>query len=191
MGEFVQPVVLVGGRSKRFGRDKLVEPIGMSNGLETWLVDRPIHALRECFGQRVGVVGECDPRIHARADLVVPDPHPGIGPLGGIVSALRWAHGSVFVLAGDMPSVTPDTVRRLLAAAAMRPKTGAVLATTHRVAPPQWCVGIYRSGLTSALERAVQSGVRAVKDAVPRESIELVEVEAGAVRDVDSLADLS
>ena len=56
--DLIQPVVLVGGKSRRFGRDKLREPIGESRA--EWLVDRPIRALREVFGARVAVVGECD-----------------------------------------------------------------------------------------------------------------------------------
>src|SRR5262245_59553696 len=79
-----QPIVLVGGKSTRFGRDKLREVVG-----DGWLVDRPIAALREVFGARVAVVGECDDEVAQRGDRVITDRFPGVGPIGGIVSALE------------------------------------------------------------------------------------------------------
>ncbi len=57
----IQPVVLVGGRSTRFGRDKLREPVGCAREP---LVQRPIRALRAVFGPRVMLVGECHPAGH-------------------------------------------------------------------------------------------------------------------------------
>ncbi len=80
----IQPIVLVGGSSRRFGRDKLREPLGGG-----WLVDRPIAALREVFGGHVRLVGACHPEVARRGDGVIPDSHPGTGPVGGIVSALE------------------------------------------------------------------------------------------------------
>jgi molybdopterin-guanine dinucleotide biosynthesis protein A len=82
----IQPVVLVGGKSRRFGRDKLKEVVGAGG---VWLVDRPIGALRAVFGARVAVVGECDAGVAARADMVIEDTRPGVGPIGGILSALE------------------------------------------------------------------------------------------------------
>ena len=51
--EEIQPIVLVGGSSRRFGRDKLREPVAGPDGSVGWLVDRPIAALRGVFGRVV------------------------------------------------------------------------------------------------------------------------------------------
>ena len=56
--EKIQPVVLVGGQSSRFGRDKLIESVHGE-----LLVSRPINALRAVFGNRVAIVGECDQQV--------------------------------------------------------------------------------------------------------------------------------
>src|SRR5438552_9917188 len=125
--EPIQPIVLVGGRSTRFGRDKLREPLG-----EGWLIDAPIRALREVFGSPVAAVGECDPDVAARFDRIIPDLHPGAGPIGGIVSALKSAGKAVFVLAGDLPRITPGVVRAVAGAAETNPWAWAVMAQGAR-----------------------------------------------------------
>lgn len=146
----VQPVVLVGGRSSRFGRDKLREPIGEGQ----WLVDRPINALRVVFGLRVALVGECDPEIASRGNLVIPDVLPGVGPIGGIVSALRAHSGPVFVLSGDLPSIDASTISELLDAASKGPATcWAVWAHSGR---PEPCIGVYFQSALDSLEDALR-----------------------------------
>jgi CTP:molybdopterin cytidylyltransferase MocA len=52
---------------------------------------------------------------------VLPDAVPGLGPLGGILAAMRWAEGlgagRVLTVAVDMPFMPRDLVRRLTGAA--------------------------------------------------------------------------
>lgn len=107
------PIVLVGGASRRFGRDKLIEPFH-----EGMLVEHPIRALRDVFGPRVTLVGDCNPAIPPFAAHHLRDRFPGAGPLGGILTALTHFAAPVFVLAGDMPNVRPEHVRAILNAAA-------------------------------------------------------------------------
>lgn len=140
----ITPVVLVGGKSRRFGRDKLLEPWG--SGV---LVQRPIEALRDVFGGRVLLVGDACPALAPLADGVLPDLYPGAGPLGGIITALRSTRLDVFVLAGDLPHVDPPLVRRLLAAAAANPGRRAILAAGDHAEP---CIGLYRRAALDVLE---------------------------------------
>jgi molybdopterin-guanine dinucleotide biosynthesis protein A len=148
----IQPIVLVGGKSRRFGRDKLREPWG-SDGRA--LVQYPIDTLREVFGRRVKLVGACDPAIEQLADGVIPDLHPGVGPMGGILSALAYWLGPIFVLAGDMPSFTDVEVTALLVAAEGHSAAHAVCACTDRLHP---CAGVYTQYARPALETRVSSG---------------------------------
>jgi molybdopterin-guanine dinucleotide biosynthesis protein A len=120
-----------------------------------WLVDRPIAALREVFGARVGLVGECDPAVAARADRVFPDRYPGLGPAGGILSALEATRGAVFVLAGDLPDITSGAIGAILAFAAARPQAWAVLGQTDRIEP---CIGLYRAACTDLLRARITTG---------------------------------
>lgn len=147
----IQPIVLVGGASARFGRNKLLEPL-LGGEL---LVDRPIRALRAVFGPRVALVGACDDRIAARGDLVLVDRWPGMGPAGGIASALAHFECDVFVLAGDLPAITEETVRSVLTRAAAGPEAAAVLAC---VSCPEPCIGLYRQSALAPLLRSLSAG---------------------------------
>ncbi len=179
----IQPVVLVGGQSVRFGRDKLREPWGVDGRV---LVQRPIEALRAVFGARVKLVGACDESIVPLADGTIPDVHPGIGPMGGIASALEAWGGPVFVLAGDMPMVTAEVVRRVVAAG--RPNAGAlaVLAETDRLHP---CAGVYAAAALPLLTARVGAGEYRLGSALPPGLVVGVRVDAEAMRNVNVTED--
>lgn len=178
----IRPVVLVGGRSTRFGRDKLREPLE-GGGM---LVMRPIAALREVFGARVALVGEAHPDVLAAGDEAVADGRPGMGPMGGLASALRGEE-AVFVLAGDMPGVTAEDVRKVLAAAAEAPQAWAVLAATNREHP---CFGLYRRECLATLEEHLSAGRLGMTGALPRERVVFTPCSKEAVRNVNTPADL-
>src|SRR5262249_4123144 len=184
MWEAIQPVVLVGGASRRFGRDKLREPAGRP---DEWLVDRPIAALRAVFGPRVVAVGDCGPAVAARADLHVRDAFPGRGPLAGIVSAIEASRTDVFVLPGDAPGITPGVVRQLLAAADEDPGAWAVLGLTDR---PEPCIGVYRVACAAEVRLRLESGDGALIDAVSEGRRVLVAIPANAARNVNRPEDL-
>ena len=100
--------VLAGGVSRRFGRDKAAAMVG---GIT--LVDRAARTLAEVFAEVV-VVSSRD----AASDWpIIPDLRPPCGPLGGIEAALQRAEETrlegAFVLACDLPLVTPETVRTI------------------------------------------------------------------------------
>lgn len=177
----VQPVVLVGGRSSRFGRDKLRERLA-DGGM---LVERPIAALREVFGPRVKVVGACHPEVAAAADGVIEDLHPGQGPMGGIVSALAAWGGPVFVLAGDMPGVTAEDVRAVAEAA--EGGAWAVLASCGTVHP---CFGVYGPGARPTLEALLAEGRGRLTGALPAARVVLVGRPAAACGNVNTPGEL-
>lgn len=175
----IQPIVLVGGRSRRFGRDKLREPF--EGG---WLVDRPIAALRDVFGPCVAAVGECDPAVATRADLVIRDRYPGVGPAGGILSALEEAGKDVFVLAGDLPRIRAETVRAIVARGAEAPEAWAVLADSGRLEP---CIGIYRAACISVIQKSVGGGrSTAVRDVVPAPYLVRIAIPAAVAANVNT-----
>lgn len=147
----IQPVVLVGGVSARFGRNKLLEPLE-SGGM---LVDRSIGALRSVFGGRVALVGRCDPQVAARGDLIAPDHWPGTGPAGGVASALSHFGRDVFVLAGDLPNISAAAILTVLECAGRNPQAAAALAC---VQCPEPCVGFYRLTALDSLTRSLKAG---------------------------------
>lgn len=145
--------MLVGGRSVRFGRDKLLAEVGGRP-----MVAAPIAALRAVFGPRVTVVGDCDPAVRALADAWLPDDHPGTGPMGGIVTALARLGMPALVLAGDLPAIDAVTVRRLVDAFATRPDAAVVMATTVEDSRGHPCTAIYAWGLREEFQRRLAAG---------------------------------
>lgn len=179
------PVVLAGGRSTRFGSDKLRTP--WEGGM---LVDAPIGALRAVFGAPVALAGSCHESVAARGDLVIPDRAPGRGPLGGIVSALEHplgAHG-VFVLAGDLPHISAHEVRLIWNRALERADAWAVIADSGR---PEPCIGVYRPAALSALTERLAAGKPSLHDALPPERVVRVTIEAARARNVNEVRDLA
>ncbi len=179
--ERVQPVVLVGGRSRRFGRDKLREPVG--GGL---LVDRPIAALRAVFGPSVALVGDCDPAVASRGDSQLADGFPGCGPIGGILTALDVFGCAVFVLSGDLPGVTASGVRAVLDAAAANPTAAAVVGAAAR---PEPCFGVYRPACADVLRSTVSEGRLDLWRLIEREGWATISLPATEVVNVNTLED--
>jgi molybdopterin-guanine dinucleotide biosynthesis protein A len=110
--ERIGAIVLAGGRSSRFGRDKLAEII---DGRP--LLDHAIDAVRVVATDIVVVVAP-------GANLSVPpgvqvarDPVAFEGPLAGLAAGLAEFDASVervVVVAGDMPSLVPAVLKGLL-----------------------------------------------------------------------------
>jgi len=186
MSASIQPIVLTGGASERFGSDKLRAAPDPSRP-DNWLVDRPIAALRHVFGNRVFVVGECDADVAARADGVLWDDHPGCGPIGGILSALERTGGDVFVLAGDLPQISKAAVRSVLIVADASPQAWAVLATASGLQP---CIGLYRQAMAPALRRRLEAGERSLHDAAPPERLVRALVHEEETMNMNTLGDL-
>lgn len=176
----IQPIVLVGGKSRRFGRDKLQEPIG-ANRLP--LVQHSIDVLREVFGRRVKLVGECHADVLPLADGVIVDRHPGIGPIGGIASALHHCPGSIFVLAGDMPSFCADSARKIIAAAQASPWALAVFASTDR---PHPCAGLYAQAALATLAARIANENYKLTGALTTEQVIEVSCEVSALANINS-----
>jgi molybdenum cofactor guanylyltransferase len=103
-------VLLAGGEARRFGG----APKGLARIGGRRLADLALDALGGATRERLIVAN--DPSApewfpHLR---VIRDDDPGIGPLGGIATALRAADGApVLVVAWDMPFVTAGLLRAL------------------------------------------------------------------------------
>ena len=107
----VTAIVLAGGRSSRFGRDKLAEPI---DGRP--LLEHAIDAVRP-FAAEILVVAAPDgaPSLPAGTRLVH-DPTPFEGPLAGLLTGLREATGPlVLVIGGDTPTLVAAVIDAMIA----------------------------------------------------------------------------
>jgi molybdopterin-guanine dinucleotide biosynthesis protein A len=105
-------VMLAGGESRRFGREKAFAALG-SAPMVSW----GVRAL-EAAGLAVGI-GSDDEGVEASLGVPArPDLEAGIGPIGGLWTALQWArergNDGVLLLGCDMPLVTEAILRMVL-----------------------------------------------------------------------------
>ncbi|MEX2183489.1 MAG: NTP transferase domain-containing protein, partial [Chloroflexota bacterium] len=118
-------IVLAGGRSSRFGRDKLAEPI---DGRP--LLEHAIAAARVVAAEVVVVLAPGVDRALPAAVLVAHDERAFEGPLAGVAAGLAALPEDIdrcLVVGGDMPTLSPAVLRLLVAAVAATDVTAAIL----------------------------------------------------------------
>ena len=101
--------VLVGGKSRRYGRNKALEIFQGER-----LIERQLRKVQSLFTEVVVITNEPGDYLHLEVTLLR-DVIPGLGPLGGIYTGLLFAQGkSVFVTACDMPFLQPAVVKHMV-----------------------------------------------------------------------------
>ncbi|MBN1160362.1 MAG: molybdenum cofactor guanylyltransferase [Dehalococcoidales bacterium] len=109
-------VILAGGKSTRFGHDKILERIGKTNLLEK------VISLVEPISKEVIIVTAKErnlPRLANRPRIqIVNDIFPGQGSLGGIYTGLVKSNSFYnLVVAADMPFLNESLLRYMIKAA--------------------------------------------------------------------------
>lgn len=164
--------VLTGGESRRMGRTKaLVEVDSVP------MAARVAAALAAGGCERVVLVGG-DPAELAAIDLpVLPDLHPGAGPLGGVLSAIDQfaADDEIVVAACDLPFLDAASVEALIKGAARHPGADVVVSKTDRIEP---ACALWRADRLTRIEALFDEGIRALHAAIER--LDAVEVTMAA-----------
>lgn len=156
VGQGVLGVILAGGQNRRYGgRPKALELVGGER-----IADRAIAAMREAAGRVVLVAN--DPESFADFGLDMrPDLRPGLGALGGILTAISWAEEEgcrgALVAACDMPFLSADLMSRLAADAS--PDEVVAPASTSRRGLEPLCA-YYGVRCLPAIEAALERGER-------------------------------
>ena len=143
-------VILAGGESRRFGREKAFTALGGAP-MASW----GVRAL-EAAGLAVGIVSDEE---GAEATLGVParpDLEAGLGPIGGLWAALQWARergdDGVLLLGCDMPLVTEAILRTVLGWS----NTAPAVVPMGSEGPEPLCA-LYRAACASAVEHRLRS----------------------------------
>ena len=132
----VSGIVLAGGASRRFGTDKLAATL---DGRP--LLERAVEAVAVVAAEVVVVLAPDDDRLLPAVPGVpvrrARDPEPYGGPLVGLLAGLEAAREPIAVVAGgDMPTLSADVLRVLVAPlVAMETEDAAVL-VRHGVDQP-------------------------------------------------------
>lgn len=180
----VAGAVLTGGASRRMGRPKATVGVG-GRPMARRVADALVAA--GCLPV-VAIGGDADVLGVLGLDVIA-DAHPGEGPLGAIVTALRWAGGrDVVVAACDLPWLTAEVVGALLVPDVASPVVpDVVMARSGRLEP---LLARWSPSALAGLERAFAAGERAVHRAAQGMRVREVAVPSGAVRNVNRPGDI-
>ncbi len=106
----VTAIVLAGGRSRRFGRDKLVESLSGRP-----LLEHATAAVEPLARETIVVTAADESRIVPGGTIHVRDSTSFEGPLVGLLTGLRHAvHPIALVVGGDMPTMVPSVLGALI-----------------------------------------------------------------------------
>ena len=156
----VSAIVLAGGRSSRFGRDKLAEPL---DGRP--LLDHAIDAVRPFATEILVVVAPSGRSAVPSGVRVVLDETAFEGPLAGLHAGLAEATGEiVLVTAGDMPQLVPAVAEAMLARLDPADVDAVVLSSGGQPRPLPMLVR--REPAAKAASRLIESGERRLRSLV-------------------------
>lgn len=151
----IPAVILAGGEGTRIGGRKAHVRLG-GRPLVSHVIDR----LAPQAGPLALNAGP-DADLGGFGLPALPDAVPGLGPLGGILAAMRWAEGlgagRVLTVAVDTPFLPRDLVRRL---------AGAGARAAYAVTPggPHATTGLWSVEFAPGLAGALDGGARKVRD---------------------------
>jgi molybdopterin-guanine dinucleotide biosynthesis protein A len=186
-------IVLAGGRSSRFGRDKLAEPI---DGRP--LLDHAIAAVQLVASDVVVVVAPDADRPVPVGVRIVRDEVAFQGPLAGLavgLAALADTTASVIVVGGDMPALSPAVLRVLLAGLLGPPRATVVVLDEGGPMP----MGVDRSSAADIARDLLAAGERRLRalperagaTVIPSATWRALDPTAETLRDIDRPSDLS
>jgi molybdopterin-guanine dinucleotide biosynthesis protein A len=188
-------IVLAGGSSERFGRDKLAEPVDGEP-----MLHRAIRALAPLCDEVLVSVPFDGPAPQTPSDVsvvLVRDQRPDEGPLIGLWSTLRQVRAPLaLVVAGDMPFLERGVLELLLTEAAAHPEASVVGLDDGKAVLPLPCA--LRPTILDELTRITAGGERRLRAlvsefpvvAVPLSSWIRLDPAGGSMRDVDRPEDI-
>jgi molybdopterin-guanine dinucleotide biosynthesis protein A len=196
----VSGIVLAGGRSSRFGSDKLVAAIDGST-----LLDRAVAGLAAVATDIVVVTAPGADRSIDPIDPIdgavrfVADPERHGGPLVGLLAGLEIVDAPLVIVAGgDMPHLRPEVLGLLLRTlAAADPSFGAVALRTRGALAPL-PVAVRAGAATDAARRLIGDGERRLRSLFDHLATRVLEEgewrpldpDGATLRDVDVPSDL-
>lgn len=140
-------LILAGGRSSRFGRDKTLVTV---DGLP--LAARAAGFCRPLFDE-ILIASNAADKFHIEGAREISDVFPDAGPLGGIHSGLAHSRNdAVFVMACDMPHFSAALCQRLLDGSA---GYDVFIPSIEGEIEPLF--GVYRRAALPAIESMLQS----------------------------------
>ena len=173
--------ILIGGDSSRMGSDKATFEV---DGLP--MATRVAHAAKAAGASEILLVGATQAKAKKLTGTWKKDSYPGEGPLGGVITALKFAsHDSVVVLSCDMPFITDAVIASLVRG------LNDAQASVGRTDRLNWlCAAWSKEECLQTLQGVWKRNERAVHRAAVLLDVAEVPVPAVAVRNINTPADL-
>lgn len=188
----VAAIVLAGGRSRRFGRDKLAEVVDGQP-----LLAHAVASVRAVADEVIVVAGVGEPPVGLEGVRVVHDRAPFQGPLAALAVGLRASESPLaIVIGGDMPSLQAAIAAALVDRLARATVDAAVLEQAGGLRPLP--LAVRREPAVAAAERLLEGDERSLRalvtalgaTAVPAAEWQALDPGGRSVRDIDTPADL-
>ena len=180
----VSGIVLAGGRSSRFGGDKLAARVDGST-----LLERAIAAVAAVSSEVVVVLAPGDERALPAANVPIRraiDPEPFGGPLVGLLAGLEAAREPVtIVVGGDMPTLSPDVLQVLVRRLVANEGYDAAVLVGRGETRPLPCA-VRNGAATQAARRLLGDGERSLKALI--RSVSSLSIAEGDWRPLDPTA---
>jgi molybdopterin-guanine dinucleotide biosynthesis protein A len=188
----VTAIVLAGGRSHRFGRDKLVEPL-----FGRPLLEHAIDGVAPVALETIVVTAPEEERVVPDGVTIARDSTSFEGPLVGLLAGLRRAsHPVVIVVGGDMPTLLPSVLGALIDCL-VDPSVDAAILEDDRGGRP--LPGALRVAVALPVaERLIEAGERRLRALYEALSTTVIvaqrwrdlDPDGRTLRDIDTPADL-
>ena len=179
----VTGLILAGGQSRRFGRDKALAEVA---GVPFIAL---VHAALAAHAGAVLVATGAEPRAYPVPARVVLDPVADGGPLAGLAGGLAAVETPwVLSAAVDLPHLTPAALRPLLSS---EPGSADVLVATDADGRRQPTCALWRTRTVAPVVRGLLTERRlALYGRLDRLTVREALVEGGALRNVNAPEDV-
>jgi molybdopterin-guanine dinucleotide biosynthesis protein A len=158
--------VLAGGASSRMGRSKAALAYGGGT-----LLEFQVRRLAETFEEVFAVVKEA-PAFGIGPARVLLDRAPETAAIHGLARALEEARDRIFVLAVDLPALTPAVARRIGDRSLASEALAVVPRADGRLQP---LAAVWRKAALPEIERRLADGRRSLRDLAAAVGAEILE----------------
>jgi molybdenum cofactor guanylyltransferase len=162
--------ILAGGESRRMGRDKAVLELDGQTLLERTI--GVAHAVTDI----VTVVGRSPTGDADQVALWLEDETPGLGPIGGLETALAHLQRPTILLGCDMPLVDQAALEWLVETFATRPTSATHGVATVRDGRIEPLFSVYMPSVSALVDEMIAEGRRSLTGLIERGAFGRVEV---------------
>ncbi len=138
--------ILAGGRSRRFGKDKLLYEFRGKRVVE-WVVDAAKEVCDEVY-----IVAKNPKKFSFLNIPVIVDALPLQASIVGLYTALSYTEEPALILSGDIPLITPRILRRLI----LSYEEPITLAVSEKKV--HTLIGVYSPKITQTVEEFLRKG---------------------------------